>query len=249
LKDPATVARIAWALSDPVRLSVMQFLMGGPATVSELVSATGASQPNASNHLKVLREQGLVGSERRGRQVIYEIPDASVAQLVESLTAVAGGPEAPVFGTDPMAEARTCYDHLAGRLGVGIYGSLVDSGALVPTAEVRGDLRLGPEAARVFGAIGVDPAKTAGEAGRRRFAFACPDWTERMPHVGGALGAAVCERFFEEGWVSRGDGTRALALTGGGRSAVRERFGLQIGETTGFGRAGEGSGERGDYAR
>jgi hypothetical protein len=139
-----------------------------------------------------------------------------------------------------MAEARTCYDHLAGRLGVGIYGALVDSGALVPTAEVRGDLRLGSEAARVFGAIGVDPAKTVEKAGRRRFAFACPDWTERMPHVGGALGAAICERFFEEGWVRRGEGTRAIALTGSGRGAVRNRFGLEIGETTAFDRAGEG---------
>src|ERR671916_1282689 len=134
----------------------MQILMGGPAAVAELVSATGASQPNVSNHLRVLREQGLVRSERRGRQAIYEIPNASVAQLVESLTAVAGGPTAPVFETGAMSEARTCYDHLAGRLGVGIYGALVDSGALVPTAEVRGDLRLGSEAARVFGAIGVD---------------------------------------------------------------------------------------------
>lgn len=171
--------------------------------------------------------------------MIYEILDTSVAQLVESLTAVAGGPEAPVFGTDPMAEARTCYDHLAGRLGVGIYGALVDTGALVPTAEVRGDLRLGPEAARVFGAICVDPAMTAEGAGRRRFAFACPDWTERMPHLGGALGAVVCERFFEEGWVCWGEGTRALTLTGGGRSALRDRFGFEIGETTGFDRAGE----------
>ena len=197
--------------------------------MSELVSAAGASQSNVSNHLKVLREQGLVRGERRGRQMIYEIKDASVAQLVESLTAVAGGPEAPVFATDPMTEARTCYDHLAGRLGVGLYGALVDAGTIVPTGEVRGDLRLGPNAQRVFGTIGVDPAKTAEEAGRRRFAFACPDWTERLPHVGGALGAAVCWRFFEEDWVHREEGTRAITITSGGRRAVRERLGLEFG--------------------
>lgn len=240
------MARIAWALSDPVRLSVMQVLMGGVATVSELVSATGATQSNVSNHLKVLREQGLVRSERRGRQSIYEIPDASVAQLVESLTAVAGGPEAPIFGTDPMAEARTCYDHLAGRLGVGLYGALVDADALVPTSGVRGDVRLGPDAPRVFRTIGVDTARTVEEAGRRRFAFACPDWTERLPHLGGALGAAVCERFFEESWVRRREGTRVIEFTGAGRVVVLQRLGLRIGEADDSGGAGEQSSEGGD---
>lgn len=228
MQDIANVARIAWALSDPVRLSVMQVLMGGPAAVAELVSATGASQPNVSNHLRVLRERGLVRSERRGKQAIYEIPHASVAQLVESLIAVAGGPEAPVFRSDPMTEARTCYDHLAGRLGVGLYGALVDSSALRPTGDVRGDVLLGPTAGEVFERIGVNPARTAEDAGRRRFAFACPDWTERLPHLGGALGAAVCEQFFQEGWVRKVKGTRAVALTGEGESAVWKRLGLRI---------------------
>jgi hypothetical protein len=221
----------------------MQVLMRGQATVSELVSATGASQSDVSNHLRVLREHGLVRSERRGRQSIYEIPDASVAQLVESLTAVAGGPEAPIFGPDPMPDARTCYDHLAGRRGVGLYGTLVEADALLPTGEVRGDLRLGPDAQRVFGAIGVDPAKAAREAGQRRFAFACPDWTERFPHVGGALGAAVCERFFGEDWVRRGEGTRTIALTSGERRAIEERFGLRIEETAIPRRTAKRSGE------
>src|ERR687898_364318 len=153
----------------------MQILMGGPAAVAELVSATGASQPNVSNHLRVLREQGLVRSERRGRQAIYEIPNASVAQLVESLTAVAGGPTAPVF----------------------------------------------------------EPGAVAEKSGRRRFAFACPDWTERLPHLGGALGAAVCERFFEKGMVRRIEGTRAVALTGKGEHTLQEHLGLRISRVIG----------------
>lgn len=243
MQDFGKVARIAWALSDPVRLSVMQVLMGGPAAVSELVSATGASQPNVSNHLRVLRERGLVRSERKGRQSIYEIPDASVAQLVESLTAVAGGPQAPVFGSDPMAEARTCYDHLAGRLGVGLYGALVDADALVPTGEVRGDVRVGPAASGVFGALGVDPGAVVAGAGRRRFAFACPDWTERLPHLGGALGAAVRERFFEEGWVRRPEDTRAVALTSEGERALRERLGLRVSREVETARPGDGTEE------
>ena len=243
MQDFGDVARIAWALSDPVRLSVMQVLMGGPATVSELVSAAGTSQPNVSNHLRVLRERGLVKSERRGRQAVYEIPDASVAQLVESLTAVAGGPRAPIFGSDPMAEARTCYDHLAGRLGVGLYGALVDSDALVPTGEVRGDVRLGPAASVVFGALGIDPEAVAAGTERRRFAFACPDWTERLPHLGGALGGAVRERCFEEGWVRRPEDTRAVGLTGGGERALRERLGLRISRAIGPDRPADDTGE------
>ena len=233
MQDFENVARIAWALSDPVRLSVMQILMGGPAAVAELVSATGASQPNVSNHLRVLREQGLVRSERRGRRAIYEIPNSSVARLVESLTAVAGGPTAPVFETGSMSEARTCYDHLAGRLGVGIYGALVDAGALTPTSEVRGDVLLGPAAEEVFGELGIDPGAVAEKSGRRRFAFACPDWTERLPHLGGALGAAVCERFFEEGKVRRLEGTRAVALTGKGERTLQEHLGLRISRVIG----------------
>ena len=222
------MARIAWALSDPVRLSVMQVLMGGPAVVAELVSATGASQSNVSNHLRVLRERGLVKSERRGRQAVYEIPDVSVARLVESLGAVAGGTVAPVLRSDPMAEARTCYDHLAGRLGVGIFGALVDADALAPAGDIRGDVTLGPAAGEVFGRMGVKVARTAEEAGRRRFAFACPDWTERMPHLGGALGAAVCGRFFANGWVRRADDSRAVALTDEGEEAVGELLGLDL---------------------
>ena len=240
MTDNSNLARIAWALSDPVRLSVLQILMEGPAAVAELVSATGASQPNVSNHLKVLRERGLVRSERVGRQSIYEIADASVAQLVESLTVVAGGPQDPLFGTGPMAEARTCYDHLAGKLGVGLYGALVEADALTPTGAVRGDVRLGPAAQRVFGAIGVDVEKASAEAARRRFAFACPDWTERTPHLGGALGAAVCGRFFGQGWVRREEGNRAVAITRKGKRAVRERLGLEVGESTGAGRADVG---------
>ena len=130
-----------------------------------------------------------------------------------------------------MAEARTCYDHLAGKLGVGLYGALVDSGALLPGGGMRGEVRPGPTAEEVFGRMGLDLQETTAEAGRRRFAFACPDWTERVAHLGGALGAAVCARFFQEGWVSRREGSRAITLTDAGRRAVREHFGLEIGET------------------
>jgi hypothetical protein len=127
-------------------------------------------------------------------------------------------------GTDPLARARTCYDHLAGGLGVSLFGALVEAQAILPTAEVRGDVRLGSRAAETFRSVGVEPAEVEQNKGRRRFAFACPDWTEHRPHLGGALGAAVCERFFEEGWIEKDEKTRVVRLTGVGTSALEERL-------------------------
>jgi len=226
MNETRKVAQVAWALADPLRLSILQHLMGGPAVVSELVSVSGESQSKVSNHLKILREQGLVRSERRGRQSLYEISGASVAQLIESLTVVAGGPVSTSSGTDPLARARTCYDHLAGGLGVSLFGAIVEAEAILPTAEVRGDVRLGSRAAETFRSVGVEPAEVEQNKGRRRFAFACPDWTEHRPHLGGALGAAVCERFFEEGWIEKDENTRAVRLTDVGASALEEHLGL-----------------------
>jgi DNA-binding transcriptional ArsR family regulator len=212
------VAELARALSDPLRLAILRVLISGPAMVAELVSATGASQSNVSNHLRVLRERGLVEGVRRGRRTVYEVSDASVTRLVESLTSVAGGWREASPGTGPLAAARTCYDHLAGGLGVALYESLVGLDALRPADEARGDVSLGPAAREVLGGLGLDPYAIV--RGRRRFAYACPDWTEREPHLGGALGAALCGRFFEEGWVRRVEGTRAVELTREGEKAL-----------------------------
>ena len=147
-----------------------------------------------------------------------------------------------------MVEAGTCYDHLAGRLGVGLYGALVDADALIPTSEVRGDIGSGRAASRVLEGLGITPEALASGAGPRRFAFACPDRTKRMPHLGGALGA-VCERFFEEGWVRRLAVSRALELTGvlwNSRTrgnALRRRLGLRMSRASGPCRVAEGTKE------
>ena len=228
INETKKIAQVAWALADPLRLSLLQHLMGGSAVVAELVSALGESQSKVSNHLKVLREQGLVRSERRGRQAVYEIADASVAQLIESLTMVAGGPIPSSLKTDPLATARTCYDHLAGGLGVSLFSALVDAEAIRPTAEIRGDVELGQAARAAFGSLGIDLEEVEQEKGRRRLAFACPDWTEHQPHLGGALGATVSRRFFEKDWVQRDEQTRAVKLTGAGKYALEERLGLVV---------------------
>jgi DNA-binding transcriptional ArsR family regulator len=219
---------LAQALADPLRLVVLQQLMEGPATVSELQSLTGASQSKVSNHLAVLRERGLVRASREGRQMIYTLRDASVGQLVESLTIVAGMVPAKLWKSPQLIAARTCYDHLAGRYGVALFDALLAQRALKEPTGVRGEIELGPAGAEVFGKLGLNVEALRRE--RRRFAFACPDWTERRPHLGGVLGAALWAQFVERGWVVKQQGTRAAIVTDMGKQELRDQFNIQVQE-------------------
>lgn len=232
------IMAITQALADPLRLDILRELLGGPATVSELTALTGASQPNISNHLAVLRERGLVRATREGRQVRYEARDPAVAALIEALLAVAGAPErpAPERATPPLALARVCYDHLAGQVGVALFDALVARGALRETAAQMEQPRagragasvaveLGPEGERLFAELGI--AQVVARRSKRRFAFACVDWTERRPHLGGALGAALCTAAVAQGWVVRQPGSRAVIVTEVGRQVLRERLGVE----------------------
>jgi DNA-binding transcriptional ArsR family regulator len=219
-----TPAEVAAALADPLRILVLQRMLEGPVNVAELVAAVGTSQPNVSNHLAVLRRRGLVRAERRGRQVVYRIAGPSVAQLIESLSSLSSARSRPAVPA-PIAVARTCYDHLAGRLGVDLLRGLRRARA-VSTPSADGVIDLGTNGERVFGRLGVDLADAAST--RRRFAFACLDWTEEQAHLGGALGAALCASALERGWILRQRGTRALLPTTTGRSAFRRVLGVTI---------------------
>lgn len=213
-----SAASIAQVLADPLRLAMLHRLMEGAATAGELVSVTEGSQPRVSNHLRVLREHGLVTVQREGRQMAYSLAGPAVSALVEALGAVAGGRAHRDRRTDPvLMQARTCYDHLAGVFGVWLYDRLVALEAIEPASSIRGDIGLGPAATRWFDLLGVDPSEASR---KRRFAYGCRDWTERRPHVGGALGAALCEEALRRGWVSRISGTRAVRLTARGREEL-----------------------------
>src|SRR5215470_16460877 len=175
---------IAQALADPTRLKILERLTDGPAAVSELTVLTGEPQPKVSNHLAVLRERGLVDATRLGRQRVYEVSDPSVAQLVESLGLIAGRDAGRLKLSPPLVRARTCYDHLAGRLGVAIFDALVARRAIrLPDPRYRGPIDLGPAGERVFAGLGVELDEVHCE--RRQFATACGDWSERRAHLGG----------------------------------------------------------------
>jgi DNA-binding transcriptional ArsR family regulator len=228
--------RLIGALDDPLRLAIVRRLMAGGATVSELVADTGAAQSKVSNHLGLLRDAEVVVAERMGRHITYTLANPALAGVIEAIEAASGvEPPAELNTIAPIAIARSCYDHVAGRLGVALFESLVARSALRPVAErpdarkVRsalGDVALGRNAARTFESLDIAIEQVASE--RRRFATACNDWTESRPHLGGALGAALQQRFLSLRWLQRRGGTRALRITPAGRAAFAERFAIDI---------------------
>jgi DNA-binding transcriptional ArsR family regulator len=186
------------ALAHPLRLRVVDRLgHRGPAPVSQLAAELDATLPEVSNALRQLRQAGIVAPAREGRQVIYELADDRLPALLDKLVGAGEGASAP-------GPSRTCYDHLAGPLGVALYRDLVGRGALVPAAD--GTVALGdPAPLRVLGVGAVEP-------GRRRLAFECLDATEGVPHLAGALGDALATACFERGLLERGPG-REVRLT------------------------------------
>jgi len=224
----AHIVGLAQALADPLRLSILQQLMEGPATVSELMSLTGETQSKVSNHLALLRERNLVSATRDRRQIIYTLRDASIGSLVESLSLVAGAVPTRHWKSPQLIAARTCYDHLAGRYGVALFDALLQQQAITEPHAQRSSIELGRHGEEIFGSLGIDLTVVRRE--RRRFAVACPDWTERRPHLGGSLGAALWARMVERGWVVKQQGTRATIVTDEGKQQLQQLFGIQIDE-------------------
>lgn len=219
MNDLQIAADIAKCMADPMRLKILQFLSWGPASVAELVAVTGGSQPNVSNHLKLLRENELVRAEKNGRQVIYRVASPSIAEVINALSWAAIGESVPsgLAVTGKLADARTCYDHLAGRLGVKLLNGLANLGAITLPSKGWEQIEPGPESERIFKCLGIDLDAAIEQNSRRRFAFACPDWSEHgHTHIGGSLGAILYHEFSNRAWIKR-DETKAITLTDTGK--------------------------------
>jgi len=202
-------------LADSARAAILAALLGGVALpAGALARAAGVAPSTASVHLAKLLAAGWVAVERRGRHRYYRLGSAGVATVLEQIARVA--PPIPVRSlrgrerTDALRLARSCYDHLAGRVGVALTDALVARDAL----RVDGsDFALTPEGATFLRERGVDvPTPT----GRRVFARRCLDWSERRDHLAGALGAAVFAAWETQGWLARRESDRALRLTSAG---------------------------------
>lgn len=219
-------AEVAALMGDPARANILAALMDGRAqTAKELAFVAGVSAPTTSGHLAKLVAGHLLAVEVQGRHRYYRLADPLVAAALEGVMALAAHgprrhrPHAP--GDAELRHARTCYDHLAGEVGVDLLSGLLGRGHLAPGPR---DYRVTSAGAALLAEIGVDLAQLARQ--RRGFARPCLDWSERRPHLAGALGAALTARFFEKGYLARRRDTRAVTITPAGRRMFRERFGI-----------------------
>ncbi|MER5449420.1 winged helix-turn-helix domain-containing protein [Streptomyces sp. NPDC002764] len=230
-RDPQApgLARLAALIADETRAACLLALLDGRAwTAGELARHAGVAASTLSEHLGKLVAGGLLSEERQGRHRYVRLADARVAQLVEELAAHAGpgddvrprGLRASSAGS-AMARGRTCYDHLAGRLGIAVTDALALRGLLRTDA----GFALTDAGSEWFGAAGIALER----GGRRPLVRACLDWTERRPHLAGVAGAALCRHALDAGWCVRIGSERAVKVTAVGERALRELLGIEAG--------------------
>jgi DNA-binding transcriptional ArsR family regulator len=220
------LARLAGAIAEPARARMLCCLLDGHArTATELAAVGEVAASTASAHLARLKEQRLVESVAQGKHRYFRLAGSEVAAVLEGLLVVAGAPASEFRPTAPsrLRAARTCYDHMAGTAGVALHDRLHAQGWL-HAASGGGVYELTAEGAVALESLGLDIESA--RSSRRRFACACLDWSERRPHLGGALGAAWLQLSLRRGWVRQELDGRALALTPKAKREMPELFGL-----------------------
>lgn len=217
-------AAAAALIANRARCAMLDALFdGGERTAGSLARAAGVAPSTASGHLRMLANGGLIVLEQRGRRQFARLASTEVAQALEALSTMA--PTTPSLTlrassrAQALRQARTCYDHLAGALGV----ALTD--ALCATDVLTGDeLTLTGYGAEQLQRFGIDLA--ALRARRRPLTRSCLDWSERRPHLAGALGAALCQELIDRAWITRMPEPRIVRLTPAGQQGLARTFGL-----------------------
>ncbi len=241
----ADVAKVAAVFGDASRVRVLLALGDGrrlPAGV--LAAEAGVSPSTASAHLARLLDAGLVVVESHGRHRYYRLGGPEVSDVLEALARVAPPKTVSSLREGTRAarlrRCRTCYDHLAGRLGVALMDALIDRGVLTggdgryhertadhdrPSAPGRDiTYRLTASGGELLTGFGVDPA----DLPRRRPAIRyCVDWSEQRHHLSGALGAALTDRLFALEWIHRMPTRRIVRVTDEGRAGLVRTFGIR----------------------
>jgi|RhiMetdeSRZDD1v2_1073273.scaffolds.fasta_scaffold944452_1 DNA-binding transcriptional ArsR family regulator len=226
----ANLVEVAALVGDTARATILAALMGGQAlTGTELAYLARVSRPTASEHLLKLVEARLVAVIKQGRYCYYRIASPLVARMLESIIAV-GAIEVPAryqprsMRDDSLRFARTCYDHLAGQVGVAIADALMANGYVVLTDDGGEVTQAGMRFLTGFGA-------ELRPQGKRIFCRPCLDWSERRYHIAGLVGGEIWRRCLALGWIMRERDSRALRLTAAGKMGLSETFGLDLTST------------------
>jgi DNA-binding transcriptional ArsR family regulator len=225
----ANVAVPAALMGHPVRSAMLLALLDDrvmPATA--LAWAAGVSSQSASNHLAKLVAGGLLHVAARGRGRYYRLAGPEVAHALEALAVVGPTPRSLDHPPTPkgrrLREARSCYDHLAGRLGVALADALEDGGLIERDGPDR--YAVTPNGRARLGHLGIDLGAIS--PGPKGLAHPCIDWTERRRHLAGPLATRLLKRFIELGWIERGAESRAIVVTSAGRQGLRDSLGLNL---------------------
>ena len=220
------LARVAGAIAEPARARMLCCLLDGHArTATELSVVAEISASTASAHLARLKDDHLVVFQAQGKHRYYQIANLDVATALEALLVVAGLPRTQFKPNTPerLRHARTCYDHMAGTVAVRLHDHFAEQDWLAPNGGNQYDLT--PTGEQQFHQLGLD--LQAMRKLRRRFACPCLDWSERRPHLGGALGAALLQLALKKGWVEQDLDSRALSVPPQGQRQMLAAFGLR----------------------
>lgn len=227
----ANMVEVAALVGDTARATMLAALMGGQSlTASELAFLARVSRSTASEHLAKLVDARLIAVTKKRRFSYYRIASPLVASMLESIKAVAAIEVPPRYqprsaSDEALRFARTCYDHLAGQLGVAITDTLVAKNYVVLSAD-GGEVT--DAGMKFFSAFGAD--LTQKSRSKRIYCRPCLDWSERRYHLAGAVGNELCRRCLELGWLTRVRDTRAVKITVAGRTGLREKFDLELGQ-------------------
>jgi len=233
------IAQAAALMADPTRAAILRALLGGrPLAAGELARMAGVSAATASFHLAKLLDGGMIIVARQGRHRYYHLSGHEVAAALEALGLIS--PALPVRTlrqsreATALAEARTCYDHLAGRAGVELLEAMRRRDLLREERFFRTGrtdsagfcFEVTGAGAKTLGSFGLNMSEV--RRSRRHFAGKCIDWTQRREHLNGALAAAITARLFDLGWIERGQRRRSVLITAAGAEGLAAMFGLDL---------------------
>ncbi len=221
-----TVEGLAALLASPPRRRMLEVLLDGhPRSATELAIISGVAFNTASTHLGRLVESGFVSFERDGRHRFYRISEPQISDVIETMyESLPGLSKPPARPLTEIEAARTCYDHLAGRLGSSLTCAMISRGYLAPHEK---EFLLSEEGRSFCSGLGIDLEAVTRQ--RRMFARRCLDWTDKRDHLGGALGAALTRRYFAMEWLRPGSRPRLVRVTPHGARAFRKHLGVTLG--------------------